>query len=119
MTKPNGLLGALRTVGFAAIGTAMLIGGIVSLTGVSAEARPSYGQNIGKLGQCNFCHVGTPGNKVFNNDGYAYAKGLVAQNLLAQSVFNTLTLQKPCRLQTIKLYDQNGNFKQDYTHCVS
>ena len=57
---------------------------------------------------CDFCHIGAMGSKQFTPDGHGWIKHLQ----------NTGRLAKPCRLETIDLYDRAGNFMQKYTHCV-
>lgn len=117
----------VRGLGFAAIAVASmgLLGGIVATSSKPAEARPSYGADIGlNPGDCTFCHVGRQASKQFTNDGYLYAQGLVRKGLLTQAVMNTLTKVQAqpaaprCTQQTVALFDMQGNFKQNYTHCV-
>lgn len=88
----------------------LLVGLVVLSTNLlmtSGEARPQYANEVGK--QCNFCHIGQMGSKNFTQDGQEYCRYLKNNGLIAA---------RQCRNETITLYDGQGNFVENYTHCV-
>jgi len=80
---------------------------VTVLVATSSDAKPPYAIETGA--KCVFCHDGPMANKKFTPDGKAYCQYLKNQGLIP--------VQR-CKMTTIELYDQKGNFMRNHKHCV-
>lgn len=101
-----------KSIAVRAAALAVGLGAMLSVG--TAQARPSYMDEI-RAPDCTFCHVGAMGSKSFTQDGQIFKEKLIRDRRLRP---DAAPAGQPCNMQTINLFDQQGNFMQKWTHCV-